>query len=618
MFISGEYLTGFGFIKKEVREMVKTIITKTIVFIVVMLFVTIFKTIFGDNNMMVGVTTLVLILSTLGRNLTVNPGKNLVLLLMINLTLGLGAFIVGQNIWLGVIINFVILFLIAYFFSYELRKPLNMLVGLHYMLMMVNPITMEELPMRIIALIIGPFLLIGVQLVVNKNKLRKSTPVLLQKIETNLVTKINLLKDDIETTAINQVIIDDINAVKVIVHDSTPKDTHISLLGRSVISVLSCLERINLLLDLPCDGDLLTEVESSIKEKQSLDAQKVELSQSTHTIRDKEFATALEILHQKQTILANLVANPSDLQEKNEPISDEFKENKILKRNLNYNSIRFGYGVRLGMLVAMTSLITSYFNIEYGSWLVYTVFALTQPFVEFTMSKSKKRIIGTIIAAIVIYVFFSVVQGSTLRLGFLLVGGYLLSYAIDYRDVVIFMTIASVASAAMGTVNPGFIIFNRLFFVIIGIIIAVIVNKLFLKSTYADEEKGISNLKVNILDYMFKEIYMNEHGEGKTMDHLYLIPPFIETRIEHWDLNISEERLYRQRCLMNDLHQVHLHLELNPSIQNVMNEIKPLIQIESQELLIEKLNTMMHEAKDLNQWQVCLYSSTLVQQIANV
>ncbi|MDO7203839.1 hypothetical protein Q5M85_06260 [Paraclostridium bifermentans] len=43
------------------------------------------------------------------------------------------------------------------------------------------------------------------------------------------------------------------------------------------------------------------------------------------------------------------------------------------------------------MVVALTFFIVDLFNIEFGEWAVYTVFALSQPHSEYTVCKSKRE-----------------------------------------------------------------------------------------------------------------------------------------------------------------------------------------------------------------------------------
>ena len=111
----------------------KDVISKTILYISIVLFVVIFKTIFGVENTLIGVTTVTAMLMFLQRDLTLEPIKNTLGLVGINVISGLGAFIAANNIFLGVIINFLIMFMISYMFSYALKKPLYLPLSLQYL-----------------------------------------------------------------------------------------------------------------------------------------------------------------------------------------------------------------------------------------------------------------------------------------------------------------------------------------------------------------------------------------------------------------------------------------------------------------------------------------------------
>ncbi|WP_195989714.1 hypothetical protein [Clostridium sp. D53t1_180928_C8] len=160
--------------KKNKKELISLVISQTIIFIVIVLMVGILKSIFGPENSMLGVTSIVLMLVLSSLDLTVNPVKNLISLIIINLILGLSAFLSSQYLFIGLILNFLIMLFIGYYFSYELKQPVNMLVGLHYILLLTYPVTTSQLPKRIILLILGAFMIMVFQMLSNKNKLIKS------------------------------------------------------------------------------------------------------------------------------------------------------------------------------------------------------------------------------------------------------------------------------------------------------------------------------------------------------------------------------------------------------------------------------------------------------------
>ena len=185
--------------KKNKKEIISLILSKTLIFIFVVLLVSLFKSIFKPENSLIGVTTVVLMLVLLQTDLTLNPIKNLLNLIVLNLAFGLSAFLVSQNVLLGLILNFSIMLFIGYYFSYELKKPVNMMVGLHYMLMIVSPISLSQLPLRLLSLVAGAFMIMGVQLLANKNKLTKSRNSMFNKIVDDLLIKIDLLKSQSDT-----------------------------------------------------------------------------------------------------------------------------------------------------------------------------------------------------------------------------------------------------------------------------------------------------------------------------------------------------------------------------------------------------------------------------------
>ncbi|MCG4723032.1 FUSC family protein, partial [Alistipes putredinis] len=74
---------------------------------------------------------------------------------------------------------------------------------------------------------------------------------------------------------------------------------------------------------------------------------------------------------------------------------------------------------------------------------------------EYTVCKSKKRIIGTLLGSVIIFILFNLITDPELRTIMLVLAGYLMSYVSDYRNLVAFVTVSSVASAALYVANPN-------------------------------------------------------------------------------------------------------------------------------------------------------------------
>lgn len=162
-----------------------------------------------------------------------------------------------------------------------------------------------------------------------------------------------------------------------------------------------------------------------------------------------------------------------------------YKTVNIFGRDVKVHTIRASYAIRVGILTALTSFIAQYFKLAEGRWMVYTIFSLTELYSENTKIRAMKRFQGTIIGSIILLVIFFFIKNPALRGLVILVAGYLNSFAEDYRDMMILVTISSVAPLAL-TAGTGYAIFERISYVIIGIILALLANKFILMKSKED------------------------------------------------------------------------------------------------------------------------------------
>ena len=162
----------------EKKLISKKIISKTLLFIGMLLFISLFKSIFGSKNSTVGITTVMLVLILMSQNLSVNPIKNIIKLILINLITGVATYISSQNIYWGIIIDFSTMWFIGYFFSVTLSKSVILPFGLQYLFLLYAPVTGNDLVKRFIGLALAPFLIMLAQYFIygrnKKVKVKKS------------------------------------------------------------------------------------------------------------------------------------------------------------------------------------------------------------------------------------------------------------------------------------------------------------------------------------------------------------------------------------------------------------------------------------------------------------
>lgn len=151
-----------------------------------------------------------------------------------------------------------------------------------------------------------------------------------------------------------------------------------------------------------------------------------------------------------------------------------------LKKHRQIHSVRFYYAMRLAFAVAFASFIVELFSIDQGRWIVYTVFSLTEFQQESCRKRAKQRLTGTIMGIVLVLSLFTVIQTSFLRQAVVLLGGYLDAFTRNYQEKMICVTISVVASGAL--VNQAFLVaIERISFVSLGVLIAIIANKTIIK-----------------------------------------------------------------------------------------------------------------------------------------
>ena len=594
--------------------------------------VSVLKSIFGPENSMLGVTSIVLMLVLTSLDLTVASIKNLISLIILNLIFGLAAFMSAQSLVLGLILNFIIILFIGYYFSYELKKPVNMILGLHYMLLLTYPVTTSQLPKRIVLLILGAFMIMGFQMLSNKNKLIKSRKKMIDTIVDTLLLKVELLKNNESTKKADTLLINTINQLKSIIFDNGKTDSHLTECGANTINILSSLEKIDVILNnmknKNLDANFLDEIYNALKDfkdnKSNVDVSKLKNKYKNNHIADivdiYDFINAITILNVEMAKF-NESSNKQQNSKSELSIPEEFMKLHVKRNVTNIKSPRVAYGLRVGLFFSITFFIVKLLNIPHGEWVAYTVFALVQPHLEFTVSKSKKRIFGTILGALIVAVVFSLTTNTTIRLLLLIFGGYCMSYINDYKYLAICITIASIASAGLNVPNANSIVFSRIILVIIGIILAVIANKFVLPRKLSDEEENLNTIQKQSSRKMIGEVLLNEGSENASViGILSLVPSLIDLRTQYLSkngLNMDMSLINKNKALMNDLLQMHLLIKDDADYNKLFNKIKSITSTSNSiDIMKSKISTAIESVTDIKE-KFLLFKASKILTAAN-
>lgn len=161
---------------------------------------------------------------------------------------------------------------------------------------------------------------------------------------------------------------------------------------------------------------------------------------------------------------------------------------KILGKDYRVHQRRGGYALKIGLLTSITVFIVGFLNLGHGRWMVYTIFSLIELYSDQCIVRAKERLQGTVIGILITLSLFMLIKDTAIRGAIVLIGGYLDTYTTNYRDKIICVTISVVASVSL---TNGMLLtaFERIGYVFLGIILALIVNKFVLETK---EEKFVS------------------------------------------------------------------------------------------------------------------------------
>ncbi|MDO5602374.1 MAG: hypothetical protein Q4G07_06345 [Oscillospiraceae bacterium] len=139
------------------ESLFKNFRSATLNFIFIILFVNVFQTVFGMENSIVGVIFTIMMSASMVRDLTAAPVKHLCIQTAVLFLMTCAAcLVVNAPPLLALPVNFAMLFLILYAFTYEYTSHLYFPYILSYLfLVFISPVTPGQLPKRLLGVFAG-------------------------------------------------------------------------------------------------------------------------------------------------------------------------------------------------------------------------------------------------------------------------------------------------------------------------------------------------------------------------------------------------------------------------------------------------------------------------------
>ncbi|MBO0603382.1 FUSC family protein [Sporosarcina sp. E16_3] len=560
----------------------KTIITNTILFAGIVGFILAFSGVFGDENILIGVSTIAAMLMLLERDLTSHPVGNTVKFVLLNLFIGVGAFLAGFNTWLAVPINFIVMFVVSYSLLFNLKNPLYFPFSLQYLFILATPVAIDQMPLRLASLVFGALAIMGLQMLANRNKITKSGDKMIQAVCTALVEKSELIKKGENLETINQQITTDISGLRNIIYDKREENYYLTEEGQLKLNVSASLEKINILLDkilnegaqqeildnvIHClqfaadsstNGEAMEKLEESFN--QMLGKYKDE---HTHSLLVLRVLNNINFLKVSLAELKALSKEHYNVVKNLERIPKQFQKMRIGEKKSHTNSIKMSYAVRMAVAISLSGFIVDFFEITEGRWMMFSVLSVIIPLYEQSTKKMRDRIFATVIGAVLVTVLFMIFQGNIARSILLMTSGYLMTYIKVYRYNTILVTFSAIGAAALITGTTEILTVNRIGLVVAGVILALLINKFILPYKLDDAKRNLKEMYNDTIHEMLIEAADQVKGNGNNhaMKNLLLISNLIEDRLKLNNQGTENEKgiawLQHQRRAASTIYELY-------------------------------------------------------------
>ncbi|MDA3730995.1 FUSC family protein [Niameybacter massiliensis] len=558
---------------------IKYIISKTITFIGIVIPIMLFNGIFGDENLLIGVMSVALMLMLLERDLTVHPVKHTLQLVGLNLVMGIAAFIATSNLWLAIPINLVLIFILGHSLLYDLKKPIYMPFILQYLFILFTPITLNQLPKRLLALVVGALIIMLVQILVNRNKLTQAGDKLIEQVIQSLMKKIEDMRKGISDS--EDEIAGLLRELRKMISDRRKDELHLTEEARIKLSLSVALEKIALSLEkmdyIDLQKECVEDVYQFLDLAKDVFKDKTKIEQINHLGKnlvskyDKEKVSdqvavemgyniaflndSLQELHMLDKDKYNLVKNVEEVSTRYQCLFN--------KKYIKIDTVKFSFATRLAIGITLTTFMSQYFNLAQGKWMVFTILALVVPIYEVSKQKSKDRVIATITGGILALILFSIFTDTLTKVILLLLVGYINMYFTRYRYTsILYTTLAIGAASLAGEIQV--LTINRIIFVIVGLVMATLINKLILHYNLEDNNNYLIHMYQATIDEMKKEAQFLMEGQASkySIKNLLIITSMIEDKLlmnnQILEDNQIEVKLDESRALISDIYHFYI------------------------------------------------------------
>ncbi|NFU52109.1 FUSC family protein [Clostridium botulinum] len=522
---------------------------------------------FGIKNIMLAFP-IALTSTVLSRqNLQVKTTSKILKLIFVDLVIVLVAFISSQNSYLGIIINFISIFLIMYniISPYDMAfyKPFIML----YIFTQYARVSLEELPLRILAVIFGVLVIECSNIItkdIEKSKLGNSITSSLLLIKNQLNNIIDGKFEEDIVKKCSKIMRELVYKVYITRH----KKYLTTNLGRIQFNIYINMEYFNLYLrnvyseynnnDIKKDEveDIINVIDDILY--YSNDSITVEELENKINLFKDMYNNKSRTLTEICNIMNSLKISIKELKELgnkeiNKIYSEWEKENIESFKESFHKGMRFNFAMRMAITLTIVLFIGEILGYYKIIWAIITIMSVIQPYYEYTLNKTKERIIGNVMGILFTGIFINLVNIKLVTISILIVSLYLLYGFKEYYKISLFASIASICIASL-TENINVLLIYRVIYVIIGVAIVIIVNK---KIFPYKLKEGIDELiikidKLNTMLINYSIAILNGTENPNKVRNIIIHSTLLCEKLEIRNTNFNDNNINRIANLNNE------------------------------------------------------------------
>ncbi|MGL5415085.1 MAG: FUSC family protein [Clostridium sp.] len=513
-------------------------IKKNIMIIIVFTIITFIFSLFGKENMIVGFGTFLVAVTLFNDDYTVNALRNVGYFALLQVCIGLMAYIGSLNVVLGGISVFLVSLYIYYNFTYNTKITKATGFMTNYLLLLYIPVTVKELPIRLLALILSGILIMALYYVMVGKKYSKGIVVGIKDGANDIVTEIDKLLKNENIEEDYRKLSKKLGALENKLLNTISKLTNMDIDLERRYTVFLFIKRLNSVFiklnnQKIKNGEFLLFVKELIinigeisKSKETLDLKLKELENFKLNIDSKNAYYIYNIFEDtKEALLAleavnnrdiSYLGNKESFKKAYRALYNKTFKNTELKSLRKIGSLKWNFAIKSSIMLTVGYLVVTIFNLPEGKWLLFTIGVVSLPFAEQVNKKGRDRIIGTIIGVVAFDLIFTFIHYKPLLIILVIISVFCMLSIKDYSRKAIFITFMSLSMANFAFGDPFKMYYTlsleRLGFVLIGCFIPYIVSKI---APYKLKDKT-EELKKDLVTLVYK---MEESVKEKSLTY---------------------------------------------------------------------------------------------------